>query len=133
MYLLDTLFYWRHSGCVIQEGRYLHGVYIASHKVNWVLRAPILLITVICYVEGVSLRLWQHSVGLRAVKHLFKVDRGVERLCWILTLDLSLTPLHGLSHHLLVCGVVRVLLLCIIWLLFLAVVCADFDEPWLTF
>ena len=46
--------------------------------------------------------LGQHSAGLRAVEHLFKVDRCVERFGWILTLDLCLAALDRLSYDLLV-------------------------------
>ena len=102
MDLLDSLFYWRHSSCVVQEGRYLNWINIASYEVNRVLRASVLLITVICYIKGVSLGLWQHSVRLRAVEHLFKVNRCVERLRWILAIDLCLAALYRLSYHLLV-------------------------------
>ena len=73
--------------------------------------------------------LWQHSVRLRTVEHLFKVNRCVERFGWVLTIDLCLAALYRLSHHLLV-RAVRVLLLC---LRLLSVVCSDFDEARLTF
>ena len=71
----------------------------------------------------------QHSVGLRAVEHLFKVNRCVKRLRWILALDLCLAALYRLSYHLLV-RAVRVLLLCL-WLF--SSVCSDLDKARLTF
>ena len=71
----------------------------------------------------------QHSVGLRAVEHLFKVNRCVERFRWILTLDLCLAALYRLSYHLLV-RAIRVLLL---RLRLFSRVSAYFDETWLTF
>ena len=129
MDLLNSLFHWRHSSCVVQKGRYLNWINITSYEVNRVLRASVLLITVICYVKGVSLGLWQHSVRLRAVEHLFKVNRCVERLRWILAIDLCLAALYRLSYHLLV-RAIRVLLLRL-WLF--SGVSAYFDETWLAF